>query len=88
MIYLYEVNDALGAAQDDRAPSADGLGSGSKFMKFLLLGIIALFATAGCSVNTEQGSEVVFPLLGADDELYLKSENPVVLPYMADNQCR
>jgi hypothetical protein len=49
-------------------------------MKFLLLGIIALFATAGCTVNTENGSETIFPLLGSDDDLYLKAEHPVVLP--------
>jgi len=49
-------------------------------MKFLLLGIVVLFANAGCVVHTEEGSETVFPLLGSDDELYLKSENPVVLP--------
>jgi hypothetical protein len=49
-------------------------------MKFLLLGIVALFANAGCTVHTENGSEIVFPLLGSDDDLYLKSERPVVLP--------
>jgi hypothetical protein len=49
-------------------------------VKFLLLGIVALFANAGCAVNTENGSETVFPLLGSDDDLYLKAEDPVVLP--------
>jgi hypothetical protein len=49
-------------------------------MKFLLLGMIALFATAGCTVITEDGSETVLPLLGSDDDLYQKAENPVVLP--------
>jgi hypothetical protein len=49
-------------------------------MKFLLLGIVALFATAGCTVITEDGSETVIPLLGHDDDMYLKAENPVVLP--------
>jgi hypothetical protein len=50
------------------------------FMKFLLLGILALFATAGCTVITDNGSETVLPFLGADDDLYQKAENPVVLP--------
>jgi hypothetical protein len=53
----------------------------SQFMKFLLLGIVALFATTGCTVVTENGSETVFPLLGSDDDLYMKAENPVVLPW-------
>jgi hypothetical protein len=69
MFKLYEVSDPLSVAQDS-----------SQFMKFLLLGILALFATTGCTVVTENGSETVFPLLGSDDDLYMKAENPVVLP--------
>ena len=49
-------------------------------LKFLLLGIVALFATAGCTVYTEDGSETVLPFLGSDDDLYMKAEHPVVLP--------
>jgi len=42
--------------------------------------MVALFATAGCTVRTEDGSETVLPLLGSDDDLYTKAEHPVVLP--------
>jgi hypothetical protein len=57
-----------------------GLGRIETIIKFLLLGIVALFATAGCTVITENGSETVLPLLGSDDDMYQKAENPVVLP--------
>jgi hypothetical protein len=57
-----------------------GLGRVETIIKFLLLGMIALFATAGCTVYTEDGSETVLPLLGSDDDLYMKAEHPVVLP--------
>jgi hypothetical protein len=54
--------------------------NGCTILKFLVLGIVALFATASCTVITEQGSETVLPFIGHEDEMYLKAENPVVLP--------
>ena len=51
-------------------------------MKFIFLGIVALFGTAGCTVTTEDGSETVIPFVGGDDDLYLRAEEPEVHFYI------